>query len=133
MENFAERLFVDLKNSNIKIEAPQYVVDGAKIGMFPNSQQFNIFGKDGKYTCGAGVTFQDETFEFTFTEAYLKFLDNIKALGDKLKFYGLVIPKRGVVEVRLLEYETVTARYIKDYLHSSDENVERWDVMVSKA
>lgn len=134
MENFAERLFVDLKNNKIKIDAPQYVVDGVKIGMFPNSHQFVIFGKNKNYTFGTGPTWQDkEDFKKSFTEAYEEFTKAIIGLGNSIKFYGLIIPRRGVIDVKLLEFETVTARYIKDYLHMSDDTVERWDVMVGPA
>lgn len=133
MENLAERLFVDLKNSGIKIEAPEYMIDGAKIGMFPNLHQYVIFCKNDKYTFGEGLTWQDtEEFQKSFTEAYNEFLNFIKKLGHRIKFYGLVIPRRGVIDVKLLEFETVTARYIKDYLHISDDVVERWDVLVQE-
>lgn len=131
VENFAERLFVDLKNRKIKIEAPVYVLDGAKIGMFPNSDQLNIFGKNGKYIGGKKLSYNNE-FNLTFTEAYSKVLEEIiSCFGPEIKFYALFIPKN--MEAKLIEYETITIRYLKDYIPQHDEIVERWDMMVGSA
>lgn len=146
VENIAERLFVDLKNLETKIEKPEYVIDGAKIGQVSSikgvisspAQQFTIFGvkhgKEYKYNFGKGFNFNSTEEEWvTFTEAYLEFLEAIKSLGSNLKFYNLTIPRKGVIDVKLEEFETVVVRYIKDYLPQSDELVWRWDVLISSA
>lgn len=143
-ENLAERLFVDLKNLEIKIEKPEYVLDGAKIGQLSTTngifsapaKQFTIFGKklneEYRYNFGQGISLSDEGEWKTFTESYQELLEAIKSLGNNLKFYNLVIPKRSVDEVKLEEFVTVVSRYIKDYYAQSDEVIWRWDVLVSK-
>lgn len=130
-ENFAERLFCDLRNKQIKIEMPEYWQEGAKIGMIENSIQFNICGIRDKYSCGVGPTFQDE-LTHSFTDAYTEFFTKIKDMGNHIKFHSLVVPSRAVIEARLEEFEKVVSRYIVDYLPSLDEKLERWDVMVQK-
>lgn len=144
MENLAERLFVDLKNLQIKINKPEYVVDGAKIGQISISngmasapaKQFTIFGKkiNGEYyyNFGKGVSLEDDSSEWkTYTKIYGEVLEAIKSLGINLKFYSLAIPKRGVQEVKLEEFETVLSRYIKDYYVATDDLIWRWDILVS--
>lgn len=134
MENLAERLFCDLKNDGIKIEKPFFAVEGTKIGAFPKSHQFNIFGMNDKYCFGEGITWNTDDLEFklSFTEAYQGLLTNIKSLGKEIKFYSLVIPRNGVVDVKLLEFETVVGRWIKDYLPQVDQILDRWDFMVGE-
>jgi len=136
MENIAERLFCDLRNAEVKIEKPEYVVDGARIDSVPNSKQFTIFGVKwgNKYSYDFGHTpIHDGTEENvkSFTEAYNEFLEAIKSLG-KLKFYSLAIPNKGVIDVKLEEFEKVVSRYIKDYHPHDDTLVWRWDALVRK-
>lgn len=144
VESLAERLFVDLKNLQIKIEKPEYVLNGAKIGQVSctngiisaPAKQFTIFGKnvdkEYRYNFGKGISLSHEGEWKTFTEAYQELLEAIKLLGDNLKFYNLLIPLKGVEEVRLEEFITVVTRYIKDYYPQTDELIWRWDVLVSK-
>lgn len=145
VENLAERLFVDLKNSNIIIEKPEYVINGAKMGQVSATngvisqpaKQFTIFGKkineEYRYNFGKGISLSDNNDEWlSFTTVYQEFLVAIISLGNNLKFYSLVIPMVGVVEVKLEEFVTVVSRYIKDYNYQSDELIWRWDVLVSK-
>lgn len=130
-ENFAERLFCDLKNAGIKIEKPEYIVEGVRIGQFENSYQFNIFGVRDKFNSNQGIAGCIEN-GVSFTEAYADFLEKIKNVGNVIKFYSLVIPRKGVIEVKLEEFETVISRYIKDYLPQTDDVAERWDIYVQK-
>lgn len=145
VENLAERLFVDLKNSNITIEKPEYIIDGAKIGQVSSTngiisspaKQFTIFGKkineEYRYHFGKGISLDGDSDEWeSFTTVYQEFLKAIKSLGNNLKFYSLVNPRVGVVEVKLEEFITVVSRYIKDYRYQSDELIWRWDILVSK-
>lgn len=129
MENFAERLFCDLKNENVKLEKPEFVVDGAKIGMFKNTFQFTIFGKSVKYKFGS---FNKDDAETSFTKAYCEFKNAVKSNSNHLKFYSLVLPRKSVIEGKLEIFESVTSRYLRDYLHQSDDVIERWDVLVQK-
>jgi len=132
MENLAERLFCDLRNANVKIEAPLYVQEGARIGFDGASNQYFIAGKDDKYICGEGLGWLvGVEFNLSFTEAYNEFLEKIKALGH-VKFYSMVVPNKAVEEAKLEEFENVVSRYIKDYLPQSDKLAERWDVLVKK-
>ncbi len=107
-----------------------YAIDGVKIGDFANLKQINIFGIEGKFYRGLGPAIANEVAGVSFTEAYQDMLSDIKDFGKHIKFYGLVIPRKAVVDVKLLEFETVTARYIKDYLHMTDQIAERWDILV---
>ena len=131
-ENLAERLFCDLKNAGVKIATPRYVVDGAKIGdmAFPDIKQIVLSCYREKHNVNYGHTFDQG--ELSFTEAYNKLLEMIKEIKH-VKLHSLVIPRRGVIAVEQLEYEQVVCRYIKDYLHMTDDTLERWDVMVSPA
>lgn len=143
VENLAERLFCDLKNAGVKIEKPEYAIDGAKVGQISSvngivtepAKQFTIFGaKRGEtyvYCFGHGPAVQFPNSNQSFTEAYTELLKAIKLL-ENLKFYSLLIPRKGVVEVKLEEFETVVSRYIKDYLPNCDEMLWRWDFLVSK-
>jgi|Laugrespbdmm15dd_1035085.scaffolds.fasta_scaffold29520_2 hypothetical protein len=133
-ENFAERLFCDLRNANIVIGKPQYVMEGAKISDYPNSFQFNIMGIRGKYKSSEGIEVSIDNIEkegLTFTEAYIQFLSKIEEL-EHVKFYSLVVPRRAVIEAKLEEFEKVVSRYIQDYLPATDQIAERWDVLVQK-
>lgn len=125
IENIAERLFCDLKNSQIKIKPALFKVDGFKNGecvleegVIRNLKQFNII--------------IDKENQESFTDAYNQLLAKIKELGSTIKFYGLIIPRKAVIECRLEEYESVVCRYIKDYNIGTDELLERWDVLVSE-
>ena len=130
MENLAERLFCDLRNRRIKLESPWYAVDGCKIGD-GNSRQFVIFESDEKFTSSEGVGISATSpFNKTFTDAYNDLLNKVLSVGNHLKFYSLVIPKRGVIDVKLLEFEGVVGRYIKDYLPQTDQAISRWDFLV---
>lgn len=135
VENLAERLFVDLKNSQVKIEKPEYILDGAKIGQVSSTngilsspaQQFTIFGtklgEEYKYKFG------NNDYQ-SYTGAYIEFLNAIR-LETNLKFYSLIIPKRAVIETKLEEFETVLTRYIKGYDPMDDAIIWRWDALVS--
>jgi len=136
LENIAERLFCDLRNAEVKIEKPEYIVNGAKIGDVPNSKQFTIFGVKwgNKYSYAFGhIPTYDGIEENvkSFTEAYNEFLEAIKSLGN-LKFYSLVVPNKGVMDAKLEEFEKVISRYIEDYQPNNDTLVWRWDVLVKK-
>lgn len=128
-ENFAERLFCDLRNHKVKIEYPFYVVEGAKIGDDGVDYQLNIFGVNNKYSFNVGVA--GEIGQLTFSAAYQLMLTKLIEM-ENIKFFSLVIPKRGVVDTKLEEFERVVSRYIKDYLPGTDEVAERWDIMVGK-
>jgi hypothetical protein len=135
-ENFAERLFVDLKNNNIEIEKPKFWMDGCKIGSVPNTKQLVLFGMNDKYCYGQGpgipVDDVPYVFKYTFTEAYNNFLEAVNDCGPVIRFHSLIIPRKGVIEVKLEEFETVISRFIIDYLPMCDDKLERWDVMVEK-
>lgn len=128
-ENLAERLFCDLKNAEIKIEKPNYVIDGAKIGDYPNMEQVVLSCLRNKYNFNKGPAC--DCGDKTFTQAYTELSDYIKEM-KAVRFHSLVLPKRGVIAVDLIEYESVTSRYIKDYLPNSDDVLERWDLMVQR-
>lgn len=132
-ENFAERLFCDLKNAGIKIEKPEYVLNGARIGEVSNSFQMYVAGIRDKYSFNNGVALEIgyDNYKMTFTEAYAKLIEAIKELKH-VKFYSLVIPRNGVVKAELEEFDKVISRYIKDYIPQDDEIYERWDVLVQK-
>lgn len=130
MENLAERLFCDLRNRRIKLENPFYAVDGCKIGD-GEARQFVIFGSSKNFVSSEGVGINStEPFNKTFTDAYNDLLTKILSVGNHLKFYSLVIPKHGVIDVKLLEFENVVGRYVKDYLPLSDQAIDRWDFLV---
>src|SRR5882757_8323216 len=102
-ENIAERLYCDLKNANVKIEAPLYVQEGARIGFDGAFNQYFIAGMDNKYICGEGPGWLVEAeFNLSFTEAYNKLLGKLKAL-EHIKFYSMIVPNKAVVEARLEE------------------------------
>lgn len=133
-ENFAERLFVDLKNGGFKIENPFYAMGGTKIGM-PNVYQFNIVGNRGKYQFNEGPSsiLEADAFVLTFVEAYQKLLERLKKFKH-LKFHSLAIPNYGkaVDTARLEEYVDVVSRYLSQYDHVSDDIYERWDIMIEE-
>lgn len=129
-ENFAERLFCDLRNAEIKIIKPSYQMDGHKIGD-GNARQFNISEVNGQFGFSEGVALSLD--RMTFTEAYQKALEAVKAIGPKLKFYALVVPRKACVEARLEEFEQVVTRYIVDYLQNSDQVAARWDILVGSS
>lgn len=137
-KNFAERIFVDLRNRQIKIANPIYVLEGAKIGQFPEAKQLVIsgFGNKYKFSYGPGINFGDEvaaTATATFTSCYDTFLNELLLINKKeeLQFLSLVIPKKGVIEVKLEEFnDKVVSRYIKDYIPAVDDLSERWDILV---
>lgn len=131
-ENFAERLFCDLRNAEIKIVKASYRVDGHKIGDGKDCRQFNIFEINGNFNFGEGVGGNREVGKM-FTEAYQELFDAVKSIGPKIKFYSLVVPSKACVEARLEEFETVVTRYIVDYLQMSDQIAARWDVLVGPA
>ncbi len=128
-ENFAERLFCDLRNAKVKIEKPHYIIGGAKIGEF-NTIQFTIVGKRDLYSFAIGPAC-DLDCKLTFTEAYQILLNKIVEMKN-VKFYSLATPQKGPELARLEEFEKVVSRYIKDYLHMSDDVIERWDVLVQE-
>lgn len=129
MENLGERLFCDLRNRRIKIANPSYAIVGHKIGD-GGARQFVLFNQDEKYGSNEGVGFSELELNKTFTEAYNDLLNRILNVGNHLKFYSLVIPRKAVVDVKLLEFENVVGRYIKDYLPMSDQVLARWDFLV---
>lgn len=133
-ENFAERLFCDLKNAGIKIEKPTYVESGARFGKV-NCKQLVLFGnKSYDISNGPNIGIITELPTKTFTEAYNELLKLIKDYieNGNVKFYSLVIPRNAVMETRIEEFETVVTRYIKDYAPMSDEIVERFDILIEK-
>lgn len=134
-ENFAERLFCDLRNAEIKIEKPFYSESGGRIGDVGNgingARQFNITGKRDLYSISEGPACDLENCKLTFTEAYQILLNKILEM-KQVKFYSLAVPQKGPELARLEEFEKVTSRYIKDYLHMSDDVIERWDVLIQQ-
>lgn len=133
MENLAERLFCDLRNRRIKLESPLYKIDGHKIGD-NGARQFVIFGSENKFSSSEGVGLNCTIpLKSTFTEAYNELLGRILNIKGSLRFHSLVIPKNGVIDVKLLEFENVVGRYIKDYLPMSDQAITRWDFLVGPA
>jgi hypothetical protein len=133
-ENFAERLFCDLRNAEIKIEKPFYSEGGGRIGDVGNgvngARQFNILGIRDKYSFSEGLTCDLEP-KLTFTEAYQILLNKIVEM-NKVKFYSLATPQKGPESAKLEEFEKVVTRYIKDYLHMSDDVIERWDILIQQ-
>lgn len=142
MKNFAERLFCDLKNLDFTIEKPEYIKDGGKVGQLSvtngivsePAKQFVIFGckiRDS-YRFNFGNYEINEENGKTFTAVYVELLEAIKSLGSShLKFYSLCVPRMGVIEVKLEQFETVITRYVKDYYINTDDLIWRWDVLVS--
>lgn len=136
VENFAERLFCDLRNAGVKIEAPEYVQEGAKIGHISRygdmaQQQLKIIGANDKYQFGYGPGIEDSEF-VSFVEAYQRMLSAIVEMKH-IRFYSLVIPRCCVVEVKLEEFaDKVVSRYIQDYLQMSDQIIERYDILIGK-
>lgn len=130
-ENFAERLFCDLRNAEIKIVKASYQTDGHRIGDGPLMKQLHVNELAGKFNFSYGPAFQNG--ELTFTQAYQDLLTVIKSIGPELKFYSLVIPRKACVEARLEEFDKVVTRYIVDYLPISDQVAARWDVLVGPA
>lgn len=132
-ENFAERLFCDLRNSDIKIAKPSYCVDGHKTTDFPNMSQFNIIGNSTSlYSFNAGVAWKNDSGE-AFTQAYQKLFHSVKCIGSKIRFYSLVVPRSLKPDAKLEEFESVVSRYLRDYLPMTDIEVSRWDVLVGPA
>lgn len=128
-ENFAERLFCDLRNAEVKIHKPFYSEGGSRAGE-NNIDQFNIIGKRNLYSISKGARC-DLDCKLTFTEAYQILLNNIIEMKE-VKFYSLATPQKGPELARLEEFEKVVTRYVKDYFHETDDVIERWDVLVQK-
>lgn len=126
MENFAERLFCDLRNAEIKIDKAIYIESGTRVGEH-NTKQFNITKINGKCSFSEGPS-SDLTCTLTFTQAYQLLL--AKLSKRTIRFYSLATPQKGPEVARLEEFERVVTRYLKDYLHMLDENMERWDVCI---
>jgi hypothetical protein len=133
IENFAERLFCDLRNAEVKLEKPHYEYNGTRIGNVPNLNQFNIVGLKGKFQFNIGVSsiLQLDAFELTYTEAYQLLLNKLIELKH-IKFYSMIIPNGSVEHAKLEEFINCTTRYIKQYEVITDEIYERWDVLVQK-
>ncbi len=134
-ENFAERLFCDLRNVGVKISKPLYLEGGGRIGDnqsagFKPARQFNITNVRELYSFSEGPTC-DLDPKLTFTEAYQMLLNKITQMKE-VKFCSLATPQKGPESAKLEEFETVVTRYIKDYLHMSDDVVKRWDVLVQE-
>ncbi len=129
-ENLAERIYVDLKNAGYKIKLPSYQIDGHRIGD-DGARQFVISENRGEFGFCEGPALMVD--KLSFTDAYQQLLEKIKSLGNELKFYQLVLPRRGVTECRLDDFDRVVTRYIVDYLPNSDDLYARWDVLVAPA
>lgn len=127
-ENFAERLFCDLRNANRIIAQPSYQIDGYKIGEH-GIRQLVIGENRGKFGYSEGPVVHIS--DMSFTEAYNQLLTEILNMKGIIKFYSPVLPRKGVTECRLEEFHTVITRYVVDYLPGTDDLLARWDVMVS--
>lgn len=130
-ENFAERLFCDIRNNEIKIERAEYIIGGAKIGQFSDAKQLVIFGNERKlyrFDYGPAINFELSA-NFSFTDCYKLLLNEILKCR-KIKCISLCVPTKGVIEAKLEEFDRIVSRYIKDYNNITDELYERWDILV---
>ena len=133
MDNITEKLN-DALTINTIVE--EYIIeDGSKIGDFKNMYQMHIWRILGTDEClieygpaMRGISRSDEFI--SLDDAIIKLAKMISSLGNKIRFHGLVVPRKAVEKAELFQTHGVVSRYIVDYLPSSDNLAERWDVMV---
>lgn len=106
--SFIENFVKELKQRNIEILSPIYIVNGGKIG-FNATHQF-VVNKE---------------------EHYKELVDKcLEVSPNKLQFVELIIPTKAVEKSELLKSDNVLLRYIEMIDIRTDEPMERWDALI---